>query len=94
MAGVKIAIEEGDGYVSRDYVNLRTDFVCAESREEEEARLAKEAQEREQARAAATAAEASRAKEKAKKKQQHCKMNFLPSKNASTALKINIWTEI
>ena len=27
---VKIAIEEGDGYVSRDYVNLRTDFVCAE----------------------------------------------------------------
>ncbi|RAZ95082.1 hypothetical protein DK853_31810, partial [Klebsiella oxytoca] len=37
---VKIAIEEGDGYVSRDYVNLRTDFVHAESKEEEEARLA------------------------------------------------------
>ena len=44
---VKIAIEEGDGYVSRDYVNLRTDFVHAESREEEEARLAKEARARE-----------------------------------------------
>ena len=42
---VKIAIEEGDGYVSREYVNLRTDFVHAESREEEEARLAKEAEE-------------------------------------------------
>ncbi len=60
---VKIAIEEGDGYVSRDYVNLRTDFVHAESREEEEARLAKEARAREEARAAAT--EAARAQKKA-----------------------------
>ena len=50
---VKIAIEEGDGYVSRDYVSLRTDFVHAESKEEEEARLAKEAKAREEARAAA-----------------------------------------
>jgi cell wall-associated NlpC family hydrolase len=55
---VKISIEEGDGYVSRDYVNLRTDFVYAESKEEEEARLAKEAKEREAARAAAAAARA------------------------------------
>ncbi len=62
---VKIAIEEGDGYVSREYVNLRTDFVRAESREEEEARLAKEAQEREQARAAAAAATAARAERQA-----------------------------
>lgn len=62
---VKIAIEEGDGYVSRDYVNLRTDFVHAESREEEEARLAKEAQAREEARAAAAATEAARAQKKA-----------------------------
>lgn len=52
---VKIAIEEGDGFVSRDYVNLRTDFVHAESREEEEKRLAKEAKAREEARAAAAA---------------------------------------
>lgn len=58
---VKIAIEEGDGFVSREYVNLRTDFVHAESREEEEARLAKEAKAREQARAAAEAARAQRA---------------------------------
>ena len=28
---VKIAIEEGDGYVSKDYINLRTDFVHAEA---------------------------------------------------------------
>lgn len=62
---VKIAIEEGDGYVSRDYVNLRTDFVHAESREEEEARLAEEARAREEARAAAAATEASRAQQQA-----------------------------
>jgi cell wall-associated NlpC family hydrolase len=55
---VKISIEEGDGYVSREYVNLRTDFVSAESKEEEEARLAKEASEREAARAAAAVAKA------------------------------------
>jgi cell wall-associated NlpC family hydrolase len=55
---VKISIEEGDGYVSREFVNLRTDFVSAESKEEEEARLAKEAKEREEARAAASVAKA------------------------------------
>jgi cell wall-associated NlpC family hydrolase len=53
---VKISIEEGDGYVSREYVNLRTDFVSAESKQEEAARLAKEAKEREEARAAAALA--------------------------------------
>ncbi len=62
---VKIAIEEGDGYVSRDYVNLRTDFVHAESKEEEEARLAKEAKAREEARAAAAATESARAAQQA-----------------------------
>ncbi|MCM1183584.1 MAG: SH3 domain-containing protein [Roseburia sp.] len=58
---VKIAIEEGDGYVSREFVNLRTDFVHAESKEEEEARLAREAQAREAARAAAASTAAARA---------------------------------
>ena len=58
---VKVAIEEGDGYVSREYVNLRTDFVHAESKAEEEARLVEEAKEREEARAAAAATEATRA---------------------------------
>jgi cell wall-associated NlpC family hydrolase len=70
---VKIAIEEGDGYVSRDYVNLRTDFVHAESREEEEARLAKEARAREEARAAAAATEASRAQRQAEAQAQEQK---------------------
>ncbi|MCR5102246.1 MAG: SH3 domain-containing protein [Butyrivibrio sp.] len=46
---VKVSIEEGEGYVSLDYVTLSTEFVEAESKEEEEARLAKEAAEREAA---------------------------------------------
>ena len=63
---VKVAIEEGDGYVSKEYINLRTDFVHAESKEEEEARLAEEAREREEARAAAEAAEEKEKAEQAK----------------------------
>jgi len=50
---VKVNIEEGDGYVSTDYVTLRTEFVQAESKEEEAARLAKEEEAREAAKAAA-----------------------------------------
>ncbi|WP_292211910.1 C40 family peptidase [Butyrivibrio sp.] len=50
---VKVSIEEGDGYVSLDYVTLSTEFVEAESKEEEEARLAKEKAAREAANAAA-----------------------------------------
>ena len=66
---VKVTTEAGDGYISTDYVELWTDFVTAESKEEEEARLAKEEAERkaaaeaarratEQAQAAAAAAAA------------------------------------
>ena len=39
---VKVNIEEGDGYVSTDYVTLSTEFVKAESIEEERARLERE----------------------------------------------------
>lgn len=52
---VEVDIEEGSGYVSTDYVTLSTEFVQAESKEEEEARLAKEKAERDAARAAAAA---------------------------------------
>lgn len=72
---VKIAIEEGDGYVSREYVSLRTDFVHAESKEEEEARLAKEAKAREEARAAAAAKEAARAEKKSESQSQKSEAN-------------------
>lgn len=50
---VKISIEEGEGYVSTEYVSLRTDFVKAESKEEEEQRLAAEAAARQEAQRAA-----------------------------------------
>ena len=52
---VKVSIEEGEGYVSAEYVTLHTEFVKAESKAEEEAR--KKAEE-EAARAARAAAEA------------------------------------
>ena len=54
---VKVSIEEGDGWVSIDYVTLRTDYVQAESKQEEEARLKRE----EEARRAANAAAAKKA---------------------------------
>lgn len=54
---VKVSIEEGEGYVSTDYVNLKTEFVEAESKAEEEARLQKEKEEREKAQAAARASQ-------------------------------------
>jgi len=57
---VKVSIEEGEGYVSTDYVKLRTDFVQAESKAEEEARLEKEREERRKAQEAAREAQASR----------------------------------
>lgn len=60
---VKVSIEEGDGWVSKDYVELRTDYVYAESREEEEARLAKEEAERAAANKAAASKVRSNSKE-------------------------------
>ena len=50
---VKVNIEEGDGWVSKEYVSLATLFPQAESKAEEEARLKKEAAERKRAQQAA-----------------------------------------
>lgn len=50
---VKVPIEEGEGYVSTEFVNLHTEFVKAESKAEEEARLAREKAARDAANAAA-----------------------------------------
>ena len=72
---VKNGNEEGDGYVSKDYVNLRTDFVHAESKEEETVRLAKEARAREEARAAAAATEAARVQRQAEAQAQATEAN-------------------
>ena len=64
---VKVDIEEGYGYVSSEYVSLRTDFVKAESREEEEARLQKEEEAKKAAKEAARKAEEKVAKDRAEK---------------------------
>lgn len=55
---VKITTEEGDGWVSKEYVEIHTEFVEAESKAEEEARLAKEAEERRKAQQDARASQA------------------------------------
>ncbi|MEG0963294.1 MAG: SH3 domain-containing protein [Lachnospiraceae bacterium] len=50
---VKVSIEEGDGYVSNEFVQCSTTYITAESKEEEAARLQKEEDERKAAEAAA-----------------------------------------
>jgi cell wall-associated NlpC family hydrolase len=52
---VGVSMEEGEGYVSTDYVTLSTEYIYAESKAEEEARLAKEEAARKAAAAAAAA---------------------------------------
>ncbi len=46
---VKVNVNGTEGYVSSDYVTVAVNFVSAESKEEEEARLAREREEREEA---------------------------------------------
>ena len=53
---VKVSVEEGEGYVSTQYVGLSTEYTFAESKAEEEARLAREEAERQKAAAEAAAA--------------------------------------
>lgn len=62
---VQIKIEEGYGYVSEEYVTLSTEFVKAESREEEKARLKKEEEERQKALEASRKAKAEKEAKKA-----------------------------
>ena len=44
---VKVSIEEGEGWVSNEFVDCSTHYIVAESKEAEEARLKKEEEERE-----------------------------------------------
>ena len=67
---VQVKIEEGAGYVSRDYVTLSTEFVQAESREEEQARLKKEEAERRDAQEASRRAREQAAAQEAAKAEQ------------------------
>lgn len=68
---VRVALDDDvEGYVSADYVEIRTEFVQAESIEEEKARLAEEERQRKEAEEAARKADeeakAAAAKKKAK----------------------------
>lgn len=56
---VGVSVDEGDGYVSAEFVELKTEYTYAESKEEEVARLKKEEEERKAAEAAAAAASSS-----------------------------------
>lgn len=56
----RVSTEEGLGYVSGDYVTVRTEFRVAESKEEEKERLEREEAERQAAAAAAEAARKAR----------------------------------
>ncbi|MDO4332918.1 MAG: SH3 domain-containing C40 family peptidase [Eubacteriales bacterium] len=67
---VKVSIEEGDGWVSMDYVILETEYVTAESVEEERARLEEERLAKEEARKAAEAAEKKLREEEQKKAEE------------------------
>ncbi|MCR5602794.1 MAG: SH3 domain-containing protein [Lachnospiraceae bacterium] len=57
---VKVSIEEGDGWVSKEFVTVSTEFPKAESKAEEEARLRKEEAARQAAIAAANRAAAAK----------------------------------
>ena len=62
----RVSTEEGLGYVSGDYVTVRTEFRVAESKEEEKERLEREEAERQAAAAAAEAARKARKEEERK----------------------------
>ena len=81
---VKVSIEEGDGWVSIDYVDMEVEYVTAESIAEERARLAKEEQAKEEARKAAEAAEA-KLREEAKKREEQQKAAETAAASAQNA---------
>lgn len=78
---VLVTTSEGEGYVSTQYVELWTDFVKAESKAEEEARLKKEEEARKKAAAAAEAARKKKAA--AAEKDKKNENTYTPSGNSN-----------
>ena len=62
----KVSTADGDGYVALDYVTLSTEYIHADSKAEEEARLAREEAERQEAARAAEEARKAREAEAAR----------------------------
>lgn len=88
---VKVSIEEGDGWVSMDYVDLDTEYVTAESLKEEKERLEKDAEAKAEAQKAAQAAEEKlhREQEDAEKSQEAAQQEVqeaVQAANVSAAL--------
>lgn len=81
---VKVAIEEGDGYVSKEYVELRTEYVHAESKAQEEKRLAEEKKAREEALKAAQEKEQAE-RERREQEQQQLQEQQQQQENAAVA---------
>lgn len=81
---VKVDIEEGYGWVSTDYVTLRTDFVKAESKEEENERLTKEEAARNQARAQANA-NSQKVESSGSKKSYNSASSYIPAGGGSAS---------
>ena len=74
---VQVDVEEGTGWISTDYTELHSEFVQAESREVEEARLKKEEEERKKAQAAAAASR------KTNRKTEEANVNTAPAADYS-----------
>ena len=72
----KVSTADGDGYVALDYVTLSTEYIHAESKAEEEARLAREEAERQAA---------ARAAEEARKEKQEVKKSGAGSSAGSSS---------
>ncbi len=79
---VQVDMEEGLGWMYAECVELYSEFVQAESKEEEEIRLAKEAEERKKARAAA---EAKRRKEEEKRKKEQQELQQQATEKLTTS---------
>lgn len=82
---VKVASEEGDGYLSTEHIHVYTVNTVAESKAEEEARLAAEAA----ARAAEEAARVVEAERKAREAQAQASITQSSSSNKSSSGKTN-----
>ena len=83
----RVSTEEGLGYVSGEYVTIRTEFRVAESKEEEKERLEREEAERQAAAAAAEAARKAREEEERKAAEAARKAEETAKKAEETARK-------
>lgn len=83
----RVSTEEGLGYVSGEYVTIRTEFRVAESKEEEKERLEREEAERQAAAAAAEAARKAREEEERKAAEAERRAEETAKKAEETARK-------